>query len=40
MALGQYDAGEVAIIRKQLLGYCEMDTRAMFRLYQRLLEIV
>ncbi len=39
MALGQYEAEEVAVIRKQLREYCEMDTRAMVRLHQRLLEI-
>lgn len=39
MALGQYDTEEVAIIRKQLLDYCALDTLAMVRLHQRLLEI-
>ena len=39
MALGQYDTEEVAVIRKQLREYCEMDTLAMVRLHQRLLEI-
>jgi hypothetical protein len=39
MALGQYDTEEVAIIRRQLLDYCALDTLAMVRLHQRLLEI-
>lgn len=39
MALGQYDTEEVAVIRKQLLNYCALDTLAMVRLHQRLLEI-
>ena len=39
MALGQYDTEETAAIRKQLLAYCELDTMAMVRLHQRLLEI-
>jgi predicted RecB family nuclease len=40
MALGQYDTEEVAVIRRQLLDYCALDTLAMVRLHQRLLEIV
>jgi hypothetical protein len=39
MALGQYDTEEVAVIRKQLLEYCALDTLAMVRLHQRLLDI-
>jgi predicted RecB family nuclease len=40
MALGQYETEEVAVIRRQLLDYCVLDTLAMVRLHQRLVEIV
>jgi len=39
MAIGQYDRGQVAEIRQQLLEYCGLDTLAMVELHRRLLEI-
>jgi predicted RecB family nuclease len=39
MAMGQYDAEETAEVRQQLLDYCELDTLAMVRMNQCLLEI-
>lgn len=39
MAMGQYDGDKVAEIRRHLLQYCRLDTLAMVRLHQQLLEI-
>jgi predicted RecB family nuclease len=39
MAQGKYDRNEIIEIRKNLLTYCEQDTRAMVELHKRLEEI-
>jgi hypothetical protein len=39
MARGEIVGDEAAITRRQLLDYCEMDTLAMVRLHEKLVEL-
>ena len=38
MAKGRYDSSDIVRLREDLLAYCKLDTLAMVRLCERLVE--